>query len=168
MINISDKKSGFTIVELLVSMTLFITVIAISAGSFIQILRAQRMMVSLISANNNAVLTLEEISREIRTGKNFEKNGEELKFTNARGEDVSYRLNSNEKVLEKKTGTGEFKKLTADDVLVSRFSSIIFKGDSGAQFLPRITVLISVGASGLPFETPIINLQSSISARNFE
>lgn len=159
---------GFTLVELLVAMSLFIVVVAISAGSFIQILRAQRMMVSLISANNNAVLTLEEVTREVRTGKDFKKEGDDLIFTNAKAEKVDYHWNQDDLSLEKKSDDGIFKKLTADDVRITRASFMIFQGDSGRPFPPRITIVLAVGAVGLPFETPIINLQMSASARNFE
>ncbi len=162
------SSAGFTLVELLVAMTLFIAVIGISAGSFIQVLRSQRMIVALIAANNNAVLTLEEITREVRTGRDFKKDGDDLSFSNARSESVVYHWNSTENSLEKSVNGGIFSKLTADDVRVTRASFDIFQGDAESLFPPRITILLAVGAAGLPFETPIINLQMSASARNFE
>ena len=164
----SSSAAGFTLVELLVAMTLFIVVIGISAGSFIQILRSQRMIVSLISANNNAVLTLEEMTREVRTGRDFREEGGDFSFVNSRSENVIYHRNPADSSLEKSVNAGDFKKLTAVDVRVTRFSFSIFQGDSGSPFPPRITMLVAVGAAGLPFETPVINLQMSVSARNFE
>ena len=160
-----DRSMGFTLVELLVAMTLFVIVLGISAGSFIQILRAQRMLVSLISANNNAVLTLESMTREIRTGKNFSKNGDDLLFANAQGAEVAYHWNSSTQVLEKKTGDGDFKKLTADDVRVTRALFEIFPDD---QFPPRVTIVLAVGAAGLPFNSPVINLEMTVSSRVFQ
>ncbi len=165
----SVARQGFTLVELLIAMTLFITVIGISAGSFVQILRTQRMTVALIAANNNAVLTLEEITREIRTGQHFsmQANGDtdDFLFTNAQGQTVTYHWDSAAQALEKSIDGVTFKKLTADNVLVTRASFRIFQDPAGKSFPPRITILLAVGATGLPFTTPAINLEMTVSSR---
>ena len=167
----SDRSKGFTLVELLVAMSLFLVTISIATGTFIQTLRGQRMTVAIISANNNASLTMEQMAREIRTGTGFSiKDGDgDLQFTNARGEQVVYHWDSVSKILNKSVnGGGSYKPLTADNVRVMRAEFILFNGDPANPFPPRVTVLLGVGAVGLPFTSSVINLQMTVSGRTLE
>ena len=161
-------KNGFTLVELLVAMTLFIVIVGVSTGSFIKILQTQRATVSLIAANSNAALTMETITKEIRTGRDFsvEENGD-LLFTNSQKQAVAYHWDSAAQALEKSVDGENFKKLTADNVLVTRASFLLFEGDPEKPFPPRITTALTVSATGLPFKTPVINLQMTVSARTY-
>ena len=166
-----NPKLGFTMVELLVAMSLFLVTISIATGTFIQTLRGQRTTVAVIAANNNASLTLEQMAREIRTGTKFSKSGDDLEFTNARGEQVVYHWNSDagKEILEKSVdGGASFKPLTAENVRVKRASFILFKGDEAEPFPARVTVLLGVGAVGLPFSSSVINLQMTVSGRTLE
>jgi prepilin-type N-terminal cleavage/methylation domain-containing protein len=63
-----NSRKGFTLVEVLVAMGIFVIVIAIATGGFVNSLRTQRQVASLISAQSNASLVLEQMAREIRTG----------------------------------------------------------------------------------------------------
>jgi len=63
-----NNKKGFTLVEVLVAMGIFAIVVAIATGGFVNSLRTQRQVASLISAQSNASLVLEQIAREVRTG----------------------------------------------------------------------------------------------------
>jgi len=61
-------KKGFTLVELLVTVGLFVIIITIAVGGFTNAIRTERQVSSLISAQSNVSLALEQMSREIRTG----------------------------------------------------------------------------------------------------
>ena len=63
-----NTKKGFTIVELLITVGLFTIIIAIAVGGFTNALRTQRQVSSLISAQSNVSLVLEQIARQVRTG----------------------------------------------------------------------------------------------------
>jgi prepilin-type N-terminal cleavage/methylation domain-containing protein len=62
------SKSGFTLVELLIAVGLFVIIISIAVGGFINALRTQREVSSLIATQSNVSLALEQMTREIRTG----------------------------------------------------------------------------------------------------
>jgi len=61
-------KKGFTLIEMLVTVGLFAIIITIAVGGFVNAERTQRQVSSLISAQSNVSLALEQMSREIRTG----------------------------------------------------------------------------------------------------
>ncbi|MBI2075117.1 MAG: prepilin-type N-terminal cleavage/methylation domain-containing protein, partial [Candidatus Harrisonbacteria bacterium] len=79
---IRDYSKGFTIVELLVAVGLFLIVLAIASGAFVQALRSQRATLRLMAANDAASSALEQMTREIRVGDDFALAGQsELRFT---------------------------------------------------------------------------------------
>jgi len=67
----NNKKRGFTLVEILVAISIFSIVVAIATGGFISSLRTERQVSSLLSSQSNASLVLEQMAREIRTGSLF-------------------------------------------------------------------------------------------------
>ncbi len=69
------KREGFTIIELLVAMSLFITFLSIAIGSFGNILRMQRVLSKKIMLTSSLGIVTEQIEREIRTGFDFSVSG---------------------------------------------------------------------------------------------
>ncbi len=67
-------RRGFTIVELLVAISIFITFLAVAMGSFGHILRLQRLLAKRIATVSSLGIVAEQIQREIRTGYNFPMN----------------------------------------------------------------------------------------------
>jgi prepilin-type N-terminal cleavage/methylation domain-containing protein len=61
-------KKGFTLIEMLVTVGLFTIIITIAVGGFTNAIRTQRQVSSLISAQSNVSLVLEQMARQIRTG----------------------------------------------------------------------------------------------------
>lgn len=168
-------KKGFTLIELLVSVTLFIILVGIATGSFIRTLRAQRTVVALMEVNDNASLALEQMAREIRTGFNFSKLSEtELQFVNADNLVTRYRLNSEaiERAAKDETagliGPGDYRKITADNVRVENFKINLFGQDPGDGYSPRVTVSLSVGATGQYLDFVLTNIQTTISTRQID
>src|SRR3989344_9647798 len=90
------SRKGFTMIELIVAMGIFLILISAATSVFVQALRTQRAIVALMAANDNASLVLEQMAREIRVGYNFQTNvsEDELTFVNAYNELVIYRLNN--------------------------------------------------------------------------
>lgn len=61
-------KKGFTLIELLVTVGLFAIIVTIATGGFTNAIRTQRQVSSLISAESNVSLALEQMARQVRTG----------------------------------------------------------------------------------------------------
>ena len=62
------RRGGFTLVELIVTVGLFMIIIAIAVGTFTNALRTQRQVSSFIAAQSNVSLAIEQMARQIRTG----------------------------------------------------------------------------------------------------
>jgi len=62
---------GFTLIELMVSVTIFIIVMVISLGSLLSISAAERKAEALKTVMNNLSFGLESMSRTIRTGVDY-------------------------------------------------------------------------------------------------
>ena len=166
-----QENKGFTLVELLVAMTLFVVLIGIATGGFIRVLRTQRAIVELMAVNDNTVLTLEQMAREIRTGYNFSKISEtELQFVNSYNLVVFYRLNEGviERGIEDVFLQRTYKKITADNVKVINFGINLLGSNPGDGFPPRITIGLSVTGKSKYLENISTNIQTTISARTLD
>lgn len=161
---ILKNKRGFTMVELLVAMTLFIVFIVIASGSFIRALRTQRTIVALIAANDNASLGLEQMAREIRTGASFSTtNGNDLDFINAYNIEVTYRLNND--TIERGEGGTNFQPITATNVRINSLNFYLLGNLAGDNYPPRITVSVNVSPNIAAVQDISTDFQTTISAR---
>lgn len=163
--NLKNRK-GFTLIELMTAMTLFLVVMSIISGVFIKSMRTQRMTVALIAANSNAQLTIEQMAREMRTGifaSTPAGTSNSITFVNDDGVTVTYSLDAvNGQIL--KSGVP----ITADDVKVNNLVFVLYKGAPGNLYPPRITMSLRVSAPGaFGPNQPVINLQTTVSSRVF-
>lgn len=163
MKNKIQQQKGFTLIELLVSMTLFLVLIGIATGGFIRALRTQRAIVDLMSVNDNAALTMEQIARELRTGFEFSVSDNKLRFVNANGRVIYYWLN--EGAIERGIGDAPntiYERITADNVKVRDLNFILL---SDPAYPPRITISISVTGNNPYLKDVSTNIQTTISSR---
>lgn len=150
------SKRGFTVVELIVAMSVFAILVTMAVGVFIQGLRSQRLLTYLMAINNNAGLVLEQMAREIRTGYKFGSGGGSLGFTNFERESVTYSSAAGRLT---KNGTP----LTAPDVNVKYLSFIVDQqGDICNPW--RITILMEVASRKIDV-VQTAPLQTTISSR---
>ena len=163
-----SRNGGFTIVELMVAVGLFVVVVGIASATFVQALRTQRQVVGLMAANDNASLTLEQMAREIRTGTQFAlpgasgNEGIELKFQNADDVTVHYRLNNS--VIEREADGRTFP-ITGNNVQVSTLAFHLVHNE--IDWPPRITITLSVAPVASTLQAIVTNLQTTASGRNF-
>ena len=164
-----NKERGFTLIELVVSFTIFIALISFTTLTFTQTLRTGRVISDLNASMNSIAFVTEQMMREIRTGTDFENfAGEEtIRFTNANDERVSYKKINND-------GIGRcvgncntdlvYKALTSPDVKIDKLKFILRGTKRGDGSAPRITIVTAVaGPKGIN-----IPLQTTISARVIE
>jgi prepilin-type N-terminal cleavage/methylation domain-containing protein len=171
--NSRNSRKGFTLVEFLVAMTLFSIIVSIAVGGFVRALRTQQQLVGLISANSNISLTMEQMSRELRTGDSFDcdpsspPNCPSVNFINSSGQAITYRLNAADQTIERGVN-GVFQAITAGNIQVTSFGiNMRFNEVCPPDCYPaRMTILISISPKTAGVETTEIHLQTTVSARN--
>ena len=150
-------KKGFTIIELMVAMGIFLIVVSIASAVFVQSLRTQRQVVALMAANDNASLTLEQMVREIRLGRELASSGSRLTFINYLEESVIYDFNND--AIERNG-----KPLTASNVRV-HYLNFSLRGETvGDGRSTRVTINLGVSSRGA-LEEFITRLQTTVSSR---
>ncbi len=161
--------AGFTLVELLVAMGLFLIIVSIASGIFLRSLRTERTAVELLTVNDNASLTLEQMSRELRTGNSFAKISDtELQFKNFSQDTVRYRLAvgaRGEGLVERAVNSGAFEALTANNIDVKKLHFIVLGNSSGDKLQPRITIAMNVAGRSTLLKDVTTNLQITVSPR---
>ena len=168
------NSAGFTVIELMVAMSMFLILIGVATGTFLETLRMQRIITELSAANNNATQAIEQIGREIRTGYSFQQStADVLWFVNYKNEVVLYKLENSDSVacgqavgavgclLLSKDGGSTWSAITAPEVKVKRFKVIVTGVDASDQFSPRVTLVISIAGP----RNIDVNLQTTVSAR---
>ncbi len=181
------KKAGFTLVELLIAIGLFSTIVTIGVGGFARALRTQRQATALLAANSNISLSLEQMAREIRTGYDFCVNGSStdcgapipdtsnsfrtLVFNNAQKQMVTYcyaatsGIGRIERGLGNGSGCGNYQAITADNVNI-RYLTFVLSGNMPTDsYPPRITILAGVSPRESALSSTTINIQTTVSSR---
>lgn len=140
----NSSDAGFTLVELIVAMALFVFVASVSSAVFVKSLRSQRAIVAMVLANDNTFLTLEQMARDMRVGSNFVIVNDQIDFKNPRGEGISYRYRDNS--IERSVNAAAYEKITADNVDITDFR-IYRMGEAPGDGAPtRVTLSLRVGA----------------------
>lgn len=184
---------GFTMIELLVSISVFAVIVAIVSGIFITSLRSNRTSVALITANSDGQLALEQMTRMIRKGNKEDfivskvdsdgadtLNYDELaykcisfiydgKFITYRWDKAGRKLESNIVSISSgppncNTDDGIFNEIISENLRVD-FAD--FKMSGQGDSYPLITIVLRVGAKKtlITSSQAFINLQTSVSPR---
>lgn len=139
-----SAAAGFSLIELLVSMALFIVVITMGVGALMVLINANAKAQNTEEAVSNVQFALDSMTREIRTGLAYYcSNGTETAGdVNVRqnctkgsylsiieggtsltaGDDnkrIAYRYNSTDHAIERKIGTGAWVRLTSPNVIIT-------------------------------------------------
>ena len=172
---------GFTLIEILVSLTLFLVVMTISMGSVLSVFDANRKSESLKVVMDNLNFTLESMSREIRFGKNYHCGGGSLTLPlncpNGGGSQISflasdgvtqvvYRLIGNR--IEKSIDGGtSYVAVTAPEIVVQNLTFYVVGADRVPINYLQPKVLIEIkGKAGAKTNTQTtFNLQTLVSQR---
>lgn len=165
---ILNPRIGFTLIELMVALSLFVVVLGISSSIFIRALRSQSAITNLIAVNDNSALAIEQMAREIRVGSGFSVNtpiNNQLDFTNAFGLAVTYRLNVADKTIERKEGVGAFVPLTGANVKIEKLNFLLNGAGAGDNFQTKVTIVLRVGSALPQLQGFFTDIQTTLSPR---
>lgn len=180
MINFSFKKrSGFTITELLVGVSVFIVISTIMTGIFITAVKNQRVIQGVVAVNNNTAIVLEQMAREMRTGYQFDitddngncggiiGGGDKITFINGQNNSTttfSLVINSGGNgIITHQVGNNTPEDLTASTVSVTRFCA--YKIQENICDPERIVLVMEVSPQSMGEGVLPTRLQTTVSSR---
>ena len=167
--DVSSSLTGFTLVELIVAMSVFLVATTFAVGTFIQGLRSQRELTSAIAVNNSMGTVLEQMAREIRTGYSFfpvSSDGEDyITFQGDEGA-VEYRLSPTSGVLTRTSrvgGSEATRALTGSDVFISSLRFFVLHPEKCAPW--RVTISLGVQPTKEAPSSRLTHIQTTVSSR---
>lgn len=175
-------KKGFTLIELMVSVSIFVVVVTISMGSIIGVFDANRKSRSLKTVLNNLNIAVESMSKEMRYGINYHcegpatapnapitspqncpsPGGSLISFLSSDDVQITYRINGTS--IEKQVGAGDFIALTAPEIIIDNLTFYAFGTTVGDILQPRVVIKID-GHSGTTKGRSDFTLQTLVSQR---
>ncbi|MFA6495161.1 MAG: type II secretion system protein [Candidatus Paceibacterota bacterium] len=160
-------RSGFTLVELLVAMSIFGIFMAVIMGAFVQVLANERVTLKLLEATDNLGVAIEQMSREIRVGNGF-SGGSSLSFerpdSSGATTSVMYALSGGQII---RTEGSDSAPLTSSAVHVTSFDAVLTTNSSGGIDRPtKVKLIIGIAAEDRGLRI-VRYVQTSVTQRVF-
>ncbi|MDO8590023.1 MAG: type II secretion system protein [bacterium] len=171
-------KKGFTLIELMVAISIFIIVMTISMGSIVGVFDANRKSRSLKTVLNNLNLAMESMSKEMRFGTNYHcgagnvtvpqncnTGGTLMSFLSSDNAQITYRLNG--ETMQKRIGSGGYIAVTAPEIIIDDLIFYTLGAATGDTLQPKVIVRIKshVGAGKSRSD---FTLETLVSQRTFD
>jgi prepilin-type N-terminal cleavage/methylation domain-containing protein len=151
---IRTKNSGFTLVEILVSLAVFAIVITAGASSILSIIDANQKAQSLNSVMTNMYTALEGMAREIRVGTNYtHQTGDTapfdtLKFTSDIGIENVFALSVNAAgvgtITQSVGPAGVAQPITSGEIDIESLTFTIYPSDTGGSVNDQPMVVMNI------------------------
>ncbi len=181
-------RRGFTLVEMIVSIGLFTIVLFIASSAFLSVLNADRKSRATRIAIDNLNLSLEDMSRRIKTGTTYNCKGESgvndtcsnpaiLAFTDQDGVRTTYRLKTDtitgKKYIEReKLGFAQLR-VTAPEIEIDNLRFIVDGTDVGPSLggtdvaQPYVIILVD-GTTNAGAITSSFKIQTTVTQRAYD
>jgi len=172
------NKNAYTLIEILVAVTIFSIVIAGPTGLFVTSLIGQRKALTSMEIADNISYALEYVSRTLRmakkdldgscilAGSNYQNPDLDLskiRFINYQELCQEFSLNAGQLG---ETKSGQFLPLTPDDLEITLLKFQLSGETQGDDLQPRLTISFEIQKKGQPESK--IRLQTTISQRNLD
>jgi len=166
---------GYTLIEILVAVSIFFVVIAAPSGFFVSTLKGQQKALASQELLDNVSYTLEYMSRSLRMAKkdddklNYVATAQGIKFRNYQNKYQEFYLEDG-RIKEDKTGYAQPLFLTSNDIEISKFEISIVGETQEDIIQPRVTLLLEAIGNRPAIESlqPVIRIQTTISQRNLD
>lgn len=179
----NQKNKGFTLVEILVSVAIFSSVVVVATNIFTISIAAQRKILAQQEITDQVSYAVEYIGRAIRMaqketsgaclssiGSNYQLtySGNGIKFNTSNGNCWEFWLDTGNSQLMVKQGSISFP-LSSPKIKVTSFKVQLAGEGQGDNIQPKVTLFLTVkGGGDKPEAQPEIEIQTTVSQRNFD
>lgn len=175
--SMKNFQKGFTLIELMTALSIFIIVITISMGSILGVFNANRKSKSLKTVMSNLNLTLESMSREMRYGQKYHcgSSGTRtipencplgdtyLSFLSSDNVQTTYQLNGTS--IEKEVAGEGFVAVTAPEVVIDSLKFYTLGAGTNNTLQPKVVIMVKGHAGDLTKGGSSFILQTLVSQR---
>ena len=170
---VTEYNQGFTLAELLTTMTIFSLIVISVVAIYIGALKIQRRAFHVQTIQENALSVLESMAKEIRVSRIEDQNNNcstdppatQLTIIHPSEGTVVYRLNSISGIVERVVG-GVIYYLSSQDALFNTLRFCVIGSTTPSDNQPaRITIITSV-SNRIGQEILTVNLQTTITSRD--
>jgi len=177
------KNRGFSLVEMLVAVSIFAIVMVVSVGTLIVLVTSSGVTQRIQSLATNLSFAMDMMTRDIRTGYDYYctssisgtlnsgtnncADGESgIIFTNSETDDrTAYRFNSSNGSLELRIDSGSWIRLTSSEVIIEDAKFYVTGSTRGDGVQPQVRVLVRGTPTNTTFQVSTFYLQSTLTQR---
>lgn len=183
-VNRPRVSTGFTLIEMMVAVSIFAIVMVVAAGALLTMIDANRKAQALKTVMDNLNLAIENMSRNVRVGTDYRcgslsatppdcpNGGSSVYFETANGnrgdslDDMAYRYNSPLKQLERSTdGGGTWTAITAPEVVIEDLDFYLTGAAGVGSTQPRLLITLRGYAGASERVRTSFTLQTVVSQR---
>jgi type II secretory pathway pseudopilin PulG len=173
----NNTKKGFSLVEMLVAIGIFMTIVTIAVSALISIIGANKRAQAIKNTIDSVNFVVETISRELRSGKEYScvdlaecpSGSNKISYKNSLGNIITYEFKADsDDLLTKKTDEGVPEVLISKDSGVKLDSMIFYVIGTNKDELmqPRVIITASGKIESKGVDNSSFNLQTTVSQRD--
>lgn len=176
---VRSTRRGFTLVEMIVSIGLFMVVLFISSSAFLAVLNVDRKSRSTRIAMDSLNISLEDMVRRIKTGTTYNcggtilstgtadcsSGGTSIAFTDQEGKRTAYRLDGT--TIKRQVGSGGTElSVVAPEITISKLLFIVGGSAVLDSLQPYVTILIDGTTTGKV--SSHFKMQTTVTSRAYD
>jgi prepilin-type N-terminal cleavage/methylation domain-containing protein len=184
MKKILKNNRGFSLIEMIVAVSVFSFLVVIISDMFLSMLNSQRRSISIQNTQESMRYAFEVMSKEIRHAQrsdtdcysgaskrmyNTNNDNTIIYFKNKNGECVSYALINGALLVRRDSRAAN---LTPSSLVISGLSFDVMDNDiiegSAQEIQPRVTLKMRVGMKFITLDSRILYMQTSVTSRYYE
>lgn len=176
-----NENRGFTLVELLIAVSLFIMVVTISLGAMLSIFDANKKARSTKTVVDNLNLSIENMARTVRFGSNYycgsssniyatnncSAGGSSLSVT-FEGKRIIYSWDSNNKSITRSYDGGTAESITSVDTTIDKLTFYVYGSTAGDNIQPYVSAVIYGYVGTKPTSQANFSIQTLMSQRTLD
>jgi prepilin-type N-terminal cleavage/methylation domain-containing protein len=164
------KKGGFTLVESLVAITVFLVVVTIAGGIYIGLVRQERRLYAFLKTENSIRFALDYMGRDIRMARSYDEfedqnvfpyGGTSLTFVDYNRQDTTYEFREKGIFISRGAG-GNSLSLLSDTIEVNYLKFYITENSPGNK-QPAVTIALEATDKNTGFK---YSLETAVTPRN--
>ena len=178
------SNHGFTLIEIMVAVSIFSLIMVISMGSILSVFDANKKSQTLRTVMDNMNFTLEGMTRTIRFGRNYHcgsggdttqpydcpSGANSITLQAVNGSQIRYRLNGGRIGRTINNGTEYF--VTSPDITIQSLAFRVFGSllyNNGSDLLqPQVIITVKGFAGTKPSTQSSFSLETTVSQRRFD